>query len=281
MLPLLNIGLRAARTASGQVIRAMERLDLIHAENNDLKHYLTKVCIGAETAAAYEIQKLYPQHQVIGSTTQTITGATEPSSHIWHINAIDGLNQYAHNLPLFALTLSCHEQGVLKHSIVLCPLTGEEFTASKGCGAQLNGCRIRASKHNTLRGAQLGTAYGTNQDTTVIHQCTAMQRYLMQQGSQIYLNMASAMTLAYVAAGRLDGCWLNLVATQSVLAGQLLAREAGALVGDFSGNSQTLKQHELVVASPKLFKLILQSIRRVRQDQSIQIEGTCMNQNNG
>ena len=59
MLPLLNIGLRAARTASGQVIRAMERLDLIHAENNDLKHYLTKVCIGAETAAAYEIQKLY------------------------------------------------------------------------------------------------------------------------------------------------------------------------------------------------------------------------------
>jgi myo-inositol-1(or 4)-monophosphatase len=108
-----------------------------------------------------------------------------------------------------------------------------------------------------------------------------MQRYLMQQGAQIYLNMASAMTLAYVAAGRLDGCWLNLVATQSVLAGQLLAREAGALVGDFSGNSQTPQQHELVVASPKLFKLMLQSIRRVRQAQSIQTKGTCMNQNNG
>ena len=60
MLPLINIGLRAARIASEQLVRSMERLDLIHEEGQELDAHLRKQCEGAERTIAYEIHKAHP-----------------------------------------------------------------------------------------------------------------------------------------------------------------------------------------------------------------------------
>jgi myo-inositol-1(or 4)-monophosphatase len=258
MLPLINIGLRAARIASEQLIRSMERLDLIHEEGQELDVHLRRQCEGAERTIAYEIHKAHPEQGVVGAVCGEINTPDEAPTKVWHINAIDGLDQYAHSLPMFTLTMACYEDGKLMHSIIICPSSGEEFCASKGRGAQLNGRRIRASKRATLTGAQLFGGSGDNrEDLTDFDRHQAISRNLYSNGASTYGQLGNNMALAYVAAGRFDGLWHSSV-DQSADAGLLLVLEAGTLAADFSGGT-ALNKGQLVCATPKLLKLMLKA----------------------
>jgi myo-inositol-1(or 4)-monophosphatase len=52
----------------------------------------------------------------------------------------------------------------LEHAVVLDPVRQEEFTASRGRGAQLNGRRLRVSGRTSLDGALLGTGFPFRDD---------------------------------------------------------------------------------------------------------------------
>jgi len=261
MLPLINIGLRAARIASEQIVRSMDRLDLIHEEGQDLDVHLHKQCEGAERTIAYEIHKAHPEQGVIGAIAGEMNTPEQPPTKVWHINAIDGLDQYAHSLPMFTLTMACYEDGKLAHSIIICPTSGEEFCASKGRGAQLNGRRIRASKRATLNGAHVFG--GTNQnreDLTDFDRGQAISRNLFSEGASNYGQLSTNMALAYVASGRFDSLWHSGL-DKTADAGLLLVVEAGALAADFSGGA-ALNNGELVCATPKLLKLMLKAVHK-------------------
>ncbi|HCI02580.1 MAG TPA: inositol monophosphatase [Oceanospirillaceae bacterium] len=259
MLPLVNIGLRAARMASEQVVRSMDRLDMIHTEGQDLNEHLRKLCQSAEKTAAYEIHKSHPEQEVIGLFAGSINTPENPSNKVWRINAIDGIEQYAHNIPMFSFTMSCYEDGKLVHAIIINSSNGDEYCASKGRGAQLNGRRIRVSKRTQLAGSQF--AGGCSNSTDLMGQFDhyqAVSRALFSQGATLYSQLGNSLSLAYIASGRIDGLWHSQL-DDTVDAGLLLAQEAGALVADFKGG-KALNRGELVCANPKLLKHLLKTV---------------------
>ncbi|MCP4789628.1 MAG: hypothetical protein GY881_05270 [Gammaproteobacteria bacterium] len=259
MLPLINIGLRAARSASEQVVRSMERLDMIHDEGQDLNEHLRKLCQNTEKSIAYEIHKAHPEQEVIGLFSGSINTPDNPSNKQWRVNAIDGLEQYAHSLPMFSLTMACYEDGKLTHSIVINCSNGDEYCASKGRGAHLNGRRIRVSKRKDVNSSQLhgGCSNSTDLMAQFDHHQT-IQRGLFEQGANLYSQLGNSLALAYVACGRLDGLWHSQV-DETVDAALLLAQEAGALIADFKGG-KALHNSELVCANPKLLKHLLKAV---------------------
>jgi myo-inositol-1(or 4)-monophosphatase len=72
------------------------------------------------------------------------------------------------------------------------------------------------------------------------------------------------MDLVYVGAGKLDGAVLFDTNMNSLSPGILLAQEAGALYGDFFGNTTGNESKSIVCANPKLFKTILQKLYTYR-----------------
>jgi myo-inositol-1(or 4)-monophosphatase len=259
MLPLINIGLRAARIASEQLVRSMERLDFLHEEGQEIDAHIRKQCEGAERTIAYEIHKAHPEQGVIGAVAGEMNPPAEAPSKVWRISAIDGLEQYAHSLPMFTLTMACYEDGKVAHSIIICPSSGEEFCASKGRGAQLNGRRIRVSKRATLDGAQIfGGGNQNREDLTDFDRGQAISRNLFSQGASNYAQLSNNMALAYTAAGRLDALWHSSL-DDTADAGLLLLLEAGALAADFTGGTP-LNKGELVCANSKLLKLMLKAV---------------------
>ena len=73
---------------------------------------------------------------------------------------------YANAIPSFALSLTGRIKGRVEHAIILNPITGEEFTASRGDGAQLNGKRLRVSTTKSLENTLIGTGFlGRKSDT--------------------------------------------------------------------------------------------------------------------
>jgi myo-inositol-1(or 4)-monophosphatase len=143
------------------------------------------------------------------------------------------------------------------------PVHDELFTAVKGKGAQLNGAPIRVSACTRLEEALVGTVFPARKSprlpvylpifNALIGRCAGVRR----AGS-------SALDLAYLAAGRLDGFWVMSQKAWDVAAGGLIVKEAGGRVGDFAGGTEFLRSNEVIAAAPGLFNPLREAIAAAR-----------------
>ena len=256
MHPLINIAVRAARSASQVIVRAMHRLESLEITNKSHNDFVTEVDYQAEQAIIDVIRKAYPDHGILAEEG----GNREGDEYQWIIDPLDGTTNYLHGFPQFAVSIGIKHRDRLSHGVVYDPLREELFTASRGEGAQLNSKRIRVSKRPGLEGALLGTGFPFR-DQKYLDAYLKTLATLITQTAGIRRPGSAALDLAYVAAGRLDGFWEIGLKPWDVAAGAVIIQEAGGLVGDFSGDSNFLDNGNVVAGNPKLFKAILQAIR--------------------
>lgn len=260
MQPMLNIALRAARKSSELIAQAFDQVDLIEIESKQQNDFVTEIDKRSEQEIIYHLKKAYPDHAFLGEETG-LTGE-EDSEYLWVIDPLDGTTNFIHGIPHFAISIACLHQGTIEHGVVLDPIRREEFTASRGRGAQRNGRRIRVSTRQSLEGALIGTGTpyrGRNVDMLPAY--TASLSAIAEQTAGIRRAGAAALDLAYVASGRLDGFWEIRLNRWDIAAGILLVREAGGLMSDLNGGNNYYETGNIVCGAPKVFKSVLQTIR--------------------
>lgn len=262
MQPMLNIALRAARSAGEMIFRSIERLDVISVDEKDAKDYVTEVDKAAEQMIIQAIRKAYPSHGFLGEEGGVLEGSGEGADYQWVIDPLDGTTNFVRGVPHFAVSIACKYRGRLEHAIVLDPVRQEEFTASRGRGAALNGRRLRVSNRKSLDGALLGTGFPFR-DGQLDHleNYLGMFRSLTGQTAGIRRAGAASLDLAYVAAGRYDAFWEFGLSEWDMAAGALLIQEAGGLVSDFTGSHEFLEKGQIVAGNTKCFKAVLTAIQ--------------------
>jgi myo-inositol-1(or 4)-monophosphatase len=257
MEPMTTIALRAARKAGEQIARATENLDRLDIELKSANDYVTEVDRAAEKEIIYHLSRAYPDHAFLGE--EGGSSGNPDSEYRWLIDPLDGTTNFIRGIPHFAVSIACEYRGKLEHAVVLDPIRREEFTASRGRGAQLNGRRIRVSKLAGLEGALLGTGIPFKErQTEHLEAYIGTLKTFAAQSAGIRRAGAAALDLAYVAAGRLDAFWEIGLAPWDIAAGALLVREAGGLIGDFSGEATYMESGNIVCGNPKCFKAVLQ-----------------------
>ena len=257
MQPMLNIAVRAARNAGKIIARAYEQLDLVQAELKGTNDFVTNVDREAEEAIISTIKTSFPDHSFVAEES----GITEgDSKYKWIIDPLDGTTNFIKGIPHFAVSIALKVNGKLEQAVIFDPIRGELFTASRGAGAQLDGKRIRVSKAKDLSGTLLATGFPFKQK----HQTTAYLAIfsdLFLQVSDMRRAGSAALDLAYIAAGRMEGFWEMGLKPWDTAAGQLIAKEAGAVISDFEGGDNFDKSGNIVVATPKVLGAILKTIR--------------------
>lgn len=260
MQPMLNIALRAARQAGEYIVRASDRIDILAVSEKGTNDYVTEVDRAAEDIIIKLLQKTYPDHDFLAEES----GASNSGSEFcWIIDPLDGTTNFIRGIPHYAVSIACQHQGRLEHAVVYNPVTREEFTASRGRGAQLNGRRLRVSGRTQLDGALLGTGIPFRN-----HQTEKLPGYLetlgdlAQQVAGIRRAGSAALDLAYVAAGRFDAFWEMGLQPWDMAAGLLLIQEAGGLVSDFEGGNQYMEKGNIVCGNPKCFKHVLKIVNQ-------------------
>jgi len=261
MEPMVNIALRAARKAGEMIARATERSDLIKIDEKGRNDFVTEIDHAAEREIIYHLRKAYPDHSIIGEESGYLQG--ENDDYQWIIDPLDGTTNFIHGIPHFAVSIGCRHKGRLEHGVVFDPMRREEFTASRGRGAQLNGKRLRVSGRTGLAGSIVATGIPFNRPS-IDH----MEPYLgcltdlAQQSSGIRRLGVASLDLAYMAAGRFDVFWEMNLKPWDIAAGVLLVKEAGGLVSDFRGGENYMESGNIVCATPKLFKPTLQVVKK-------------------
>lgn len=259
MEPMLNIALRAARKAGEVIERSIERIDVLNVEQKGRNDFVSEVDRKAEQEVMYHLKKAYPDHQFLGE--ESGSSGENASEYQWIIDPLDGTTNFLHGIPHFAVSIACLHKGQLAHAVVYDPIKREEFTASRGKGAMLNGRRLRVSPRKSLDGALIGTGIPFNGFALEnIDAFLACMKEVASQTAGIRRPGSAALDLAYVAAGRFDGFWEMNLQSWDMAAGVLLVKEAGGMVSDFKGGNNYLDSGNVVCASPKLFKPLLQIV---------------------
>ena len=256
MTPTLSEVERLAREA-GAILRAGYSKE--HQVNyKGVIDLVTEVDHESEAYLLGEIQGRYPGHHIFAEESGIIQGNDE---HIWFVDPIDGTVNYAHQIPVFCVSIAYASRGNLLLGAVYDPMRDEMFAAERGKGARLNGKPIHVSAATELHRSLLATgfpydAWNTKQDNfaNFVH-FAKMTQGVRRLGS-------AALDLCYVAAGRFDGFWEISLKPWDVAAGALISEEAGAIVTNVEGDPDYLSSPQSVIsANPGIHAHMLQELK--------------------
>jgi myo-inositol-1(or 4)-monophosphatase len=207
---------------------------------------VTEIDHQSEQFLISEIHSKFPNHQIIGEETGVHEG---DACCRWYLDPLDGTVNYAHGVPIFAVSIGYMEDGQMRLGVVYDPLRDEAFTAELGKGAWLNGVPIHASGTQLLSQALLVTGFPYNIHVTPKDNLDNYARF--SKTAQAVRRLGSAaLDLCYVACGRFDGYWEISLHAWDLAAGILIAAEAGARVTDLSGEGTALQPPFSVIAAP-------------------------------
>jgi myo-inositol-1(or 4)-monophosphatase len=77
---------------------------------------------------------------------------------------------------------------------------------------------------------------------------------------------SAALDCCWVAAGRFDGYWENIVNAWDVAAGVLIATEAGAKVTDVYGGPFRADVGSILIATPAIHPLVLAAVTEASRE---------------
>ncbi|MEO6744723.1 MAG: inositol monophosphatase family protein [Caldimonas sp.] len=249
--PMLNIAIKAARSAGAIINRASLDLDLLKVNTKAPNDFVTEVDHAAEAAIIDTLLGAYPGHGILAEESGRSRGARD-SEYVWIIDPLDGTTNFIHGFPVYAVSIALAFKGQVQQAVVYDPARNDLFYASKGRGAFLNDKRLRVSKRIRMIECLIGTGFPFRKGDN-------FQRYLrileaiMPVCAGLRRPGAAALDLCYVAAGYTDGFFETGLSPWDVAAGSLLVTEAGGLVGNFTGDADYLYQREVVAGNPKIY----------------------------
>ena len=256
MQPLLNIAINAARLAGNIILRFSEqthRLKIHQKKDND---FYSEVDIKAEQEIINTILKAYPKHNIISEEHGKIENE---SGYTWIVDPLDGTKNYLQGFPFYCVSIAVLYKNKIEHSVIYDPLRHECFAASRGNGAKMNSQRIRVSKKTKLTEAMLSLQLPVRKPEYISEHTNWYSQTAKECGG-IRCTGSAALDLAYVAAGRIDGCILKYLQAWDIAAGSLIVQETGGLVADTDGSDNFLKSGNIIAATPKIFTKLQKTI---------------------
>jgi myo-inositol-1(or 4)-monophosphatase len=141
---------------------------------------------------------------------------------------------------------------------VYVPALEELFTASSGGGATCNGTQISTSGADQLSLSLVGTGFSYRAETRRDQARRVLD--LIGDVRDIRRLGSAAVDLCMVACGRLDAYYEQHLNSWDAAAGELIAREAGAITSDFAGGPP--RPEEMLAATPAIHDALVQVLSR-------------------
>ena len=210
--------IKASEKASKIIIRDFGEVENLQVAQKGPRDFVTKTDKRVEKILIEEFTKAKKNYSFLTEETGKIEN--NDKDKIWIIDPIDGTTNFLHGIPHFAISIALKIDNEIRSALIHDPIKNEIFFAEKNNGAYFNNHRIRVSNKNDIEDCLFSSD---------------------QHGLKIIfpsLNMrssgCSALDLAYVGSGRLDGFFHNNINLWDIAAGILIVTEAGGTINDIS-----------------------------------------------
>ena len=205
--PNLNIMIKACEKASKIIIRDFGELENLQVSKKGPKDFVTNADKKVEQALIKELSK--KKYSIISEEVGSII--KENNNDFWIIDPIDGTINFLHGIPHFCISLAFVSNNEIISGVIFDPIKNEMFYGEKNSGAFFNNQRIRVSKKNNMDDCLFASNLEGVKNIDI----------------NLRISGSAALDLAYVAAGRFDGCFLNNLSLCDIAAGIILVIESG------------------------------------------------------
>jgi myo-inositol-1(or 4)-monophosphatase len=254
---LLALARRIATTVAETALEERRRGISVEATKSSPVDVVTAVDRDTEERIRSMVLDARPDDGILGEEDDAHVGT---SGLNWVVDPIDGTVNLLYDIPAWAVSIAVvdgppdplHWSALA--GVVVNPVTGEVFEASRGGGARLGDRELRVNDDVELSRALIGTGFGyaverRRTQAEVLLQVLPRVRDIRRIGS-------AALDLSTLAAGRLDGFYERGLNPWDHAAGALIAREAGGRVGGVNGGPESGEL--LVAAAPSVYDGLLE-----------------------
>jgi myo-inositol-1(or 4)-monophosphatase len=251
---MLETAIEAAKRA-GQVIaeRYPSGRTLTHKGYRDI---VTDADTAAEAIILNLIHSRFPEHTVISEEA----GAGEVGNgYTWIVDPLDGTTNYAHHVPIFAVSIGVLEKGDFVIGVVHDPLRDQTFTAERGKGAWFEGAPMHVSDAACLDSAVIGLDWGRSDQAR--DQVVGYLQRLAPRCRTLRGIGTSALAMAYVAAGWLDAYFHPAIKCWDAAAGELLVLEAGGQCTTLEGTPYRMGSSNCLATNGLVHDRLLSAMR--------------------
>ena len=169
-----------------------------------------------------------PSVDVAPSATSTALASIGGGGYLWVVDPLDGTLNFLHGLPAWCVSVAVRDADGPVAGVILDPLRGELFAASRDGEARLGEAVLGGSACTELAQAIVGTGFAYEAQVRG-GQGEAVAR-LLPRIANLRRTGACALDLAWTAAGRLDAFYERAVQEWDVAAGELICARAGLVV---------------------------------------------------
>lgn len=243
---LLAIALDIANVAARHLATESQRDDLDVRTKGTPTDMVTDVDAATERLIVERLVDLRPDDGVYAEEGTSIAGT---SGVDWIIDPLDGTTDFIYGHPGYSVSIGASVDGTDSIGVVADPVHHEVFSARLGGGAHRNGKPIRVSSADDLTLALVST--GFSYSATERQRQAAVLTKVLPHIRDIRRMGGAALDLCSAAGGRVDAYYERGLQRWDLIAGAIIAAEAGARVGDLTGGPPTTDY--CIAAPPALF----------------------------
>jgi myo-inositol-1(or 4)-monophosphatase len=256
---LLEIALDAAHAGARVIRDATAQREKIVWESKGRSDLVSEVDKASERVIGEVIQRRLPTAIVLGE--ELSPDAIAGKGLVVIADPLDGTTNFLHGYPEYSVSIAIARDGDLCAGVVLNVARSEEFAASRGGGAFLDGKPIHVSNLRDPGRTLIGTGFPFK-TIEKLPEYLDQFNLVMRGTAGIRRAGSAALDLSNVACGRFDAFWELVLAPWDVAAGVIMVQEAGGIVTDLDGNPPSLTAGSFVAGNPAMHAWLLQTVRR-------------------
>jgi myo-inositol-1(or 4)-monophosphatase len=280
---LLQTAERAAQAAGAIILSNLGCSSASDDEECEIKFSIKDVVTQYDKEAQEAIQAIvstdYPDHNFLGEEDVAAGGEASAAAltnalsaeYLWICDPIDGTANFASGLPLCGVTMAVLYQGTPIVASIYDPHRDEMFSTIQGQGAWMTTKTHLPEQERTPLSVQKGIT--SVQDAIINAGCpadpnafdTSMRGVLAlnSQARGIRVLACSALTLAWLASGRLTAHFGYDLSSWDLVAGAMLIREAGGCITDITGSPYEVKTRNMLCSNhPQVHDQILDVLQK-------------------
>jgi myo-inositol-1(or 4)-monophosphatase len=224
------------------------RLDSLTIKSKGTQDVVSEADVQVEQLIRGRIAERFPEDAFFGE--ESGLGEVEDARHIWVVDPIDGTQPFLCGLSSWCVSIGLACEGELEMGFLAAPGRDEIFVGRKGHGATLNGAPISVSRSTSLDDGLLSIGMSPR---IGVDEILPMFDHLLRQGVVYYREGSGALSLAYVAAGRLIGYLEPHLNSWDGAAGVAIVEAAGGQVNQWFSMDKLLTGGPIVAAPPALY----------------------------
>lgn len=256
---VLEVAERAA-AAGGEIVARYYRdgIDL-HAKQDEGWNLVSRADVESERAIVAVIREAFPEHEILGEEE---AAADLSAEHVWIVDPLDGTNNFAHGIPHFAVSIGYRHAGEPTVGVILNPITGDTYTATRGGGAFANGERASVSQATSLDEVFVGVGFYYDRGAMMQSTLDAIRDLFHEKIHGIRRFGTASLDLVHVGLGRFGAYFEYTLSPWDFAAGELFVTEAGGRITTARGEPLPLAKSSVLASNGPLHDASLEIVGR-------------------